>query len=498
MFKTILSFILISLLVDSAAYAHERKITGVWHQGTGSNLYTSARTLTSFMKAGEDMVAKGLRLVDVETDVHEGIRYYVGNWVSGTGSNLFASPRTLAEFNVLRQGFTVKGLRLIDFERFDDSGVDKYIGVWSSGTGEEVLTEYLNEADFMAEGTLLTRKDLRLIDVETKIEKNDVVMYKGLFRSGTGGNLFTTPRALANFETTRDNMLASGMMLDDMEIIEINGALQYIGVWKSGAGAGIISPPMNNKDFITFGNNFTLEGFRLADLEILYMPRGPNSAGGRGVGTGTGISPVPSYIEFSAGARIVIDFSTMVNGKPRITLPDSMLSALPWSDNELIFPDAFCGLKVIKAAAFQWHDQQAQTFLDIPYNHVDNVRTDVDDAEKSYYGGIDLTGPIGACANSGEGWSFPFPLTSSGDNPLPNMKLIIELDGLSRVEFLNYAISQPEGLDLFEAYTDDTKEQIEILLNTFSDQCGLEEMVMEACSENPTSCPVSAAYVPSC
>lgn len=498
MFKTILSLIFILLFMNSTAFADERKFITVWHAGTGSNLYSSPQTYVNFSKFGDEMMVKDIRLDDLETDVHQGVRYYIGNWVGGSGSNMITSPILLADFNALRQEYNAKGMRLIDFERFDVNGIDKYTGVWRNGNEEEILTAYLNEADFIAQGIKLTRKNLRLIDVETKIV-NTIIMYKGLFRTGIGSNLFTTPRLLVNFEITRDAMLAQGLQLDDLEIIEINGILQYIGVWKSGAGESIITPPLTDDELKEFGKNFTTQGYRLADIENFFTSVPSRERGGSGRGANANpeeIPNIPSYIQFSSANRVVIDFGTIVDGQPRITLPESLLSTLPWFNEQVIFPDAFCGLKIIHAGSFNWQNDQGQIVLGLPYNRVFNVLAE--GGSTAYYGGIDFTGPIGACENSSDNWVFPHPLTSSGENPLPDMKLIIELNASGRVEFLNYAISNPEGLDLFEAYSDDMHELIENLLTTFQGPCDLEQKVLEACDASPTSCPVSASYLPSC
>ncbi len=208
---------------------------------------------------------------------------------------------------------------------------------------------------------------------------------------------------------------------------------------------------------------------------------------------------LPPYIDLSYGTlgsqnyRIVIDFTTIIDDKPKITIPVQFLPALPYYEDEVIFPNNFCGMRIRKADRFIWLDQGGQVVNTFPYNYV--PENGPDDSilglfgNEFYFGGIEFTGPIGSCDEANENWSFPYPFTQT--NPVMNapLKLVIELLQDSEIEFLNYNIHPQEPLDADELFEDvDFNELIEFFNETFYD--GFEQWIDAVCEENPTDCPL--------
>ena len=427
------------LLTCSAttAAAQDLRYQAVWNSGSGSNIVTEPLNRADFVQRGEQLTSQGLRLVDVETAKVNGDRVYVGIWVNGSGSNIFDGPMSRAEFRNRREELRSQGLRLIDFEVFQTAdGRRQFIGVWRSGSGEEKLTLPRNAEDFAELGEEFTAQGLRLVDVEVERNQGEL-QYRGLWREGSGSNFFTTPRQPADFRALRDQMVADGLELIDVERVGEPGSQQFVGVWASGSGESRLSKPRNFEDFATLGEQQTADGMRTQDLEIFLTDASadplleedpdeedPDDTPSVDPGDST---ELPSWLTLSDGDKIIVDFGTMLDESPRITLP---IGALPQSvfnnDGTLSIPDDFCGLRITQAETFTWQTITGFVITDAPYNQSDDVQADF--GEEAYLGGIEFTGAIGQCADDNDPWQFNYPLTeNSGDSPIPNLRLVIEV-----------------------------------------------------------------------
>ncbi len=208
---------------------------------------------------------------------------------------------------------------------------------------------------------------------------------------------------------------------------------------------------------------------------------------------------VPAHIDLSYGSlggqnyRIVVDFTTIIDNKPKISIPVQFLPTLPYYEDEVIFPNNFCGMRIKKADRFIWLNQGGEVVDTFPYNYVPENGPDDSIQElfgnEFYFDGIEFTGPIGACEEANENWSFPYPFTQTDtvmDKPL---KLVIELLQDSEIEFLNYNIHPQEPLDADELFEDvDFNELIEFFNETFYE--GFEQWVDAVCEDNPADCPL--------
>ena len=453
-----LPLLLLSCL-GAKANAQELRYQSVWNSGSGSNIVTEPLSRTDFVQRGQQLTSQGLRLVDVETERVDGRRIYSGVWVSGTGSNIFDGPLTRREFRERREALRAQGMRLVDFEVFRaNNGSARFVGVWRSGSGEERLSRPRNAENFLALGENLTSQGLRLVDVE--VERIDgELRYRGLWRSGSGSNFFTTPQAPAAFRELRDQMVADGLELVDVERVGRPGNHRFVGVWASGNGESRVSRPRNFENFSTFGAQQTSEGLRTEDFEIFLTsgsstppgevdPEEPDGEPEVPDQTTVDLGNLPGWLDISTNEQyIVVDFSTFIDGQPRMTIPMGVLPPSAFNnDGTMEIPIDFCGLKIHEADAFTWQDGE-EIIETEPYNQSNNV---IDDYGPEYYfqtgQGLQFTGAIGQCATENNPWQFNYPLTKDsgqGDNTLNDLQLIIEVnpgpfeiqDG-SEVEFL--------------------------------------------------------------
>lgn len=507
------------LLVATSAHAQAPQYQGVWHQGQVAGFTSGLLSRDAFLESGQGLAESGLRLVDVETSILNGRRVYAGHWTTGTGSNLFSGPLRPLRMRQLRATRRDDGLRLVDFEIFrTPSGARRYLGVWRNGTGREVLTRPLREAQFLARGAELTGEGLRLIDVE--IERiNGRTLYSGLFRSGSGSNFITTPETGVAFRARRDEMVADGLELVDLERVRIDGQLLFAGVWSSGNGESRISRQRGFGPFLVFSQQQFNEDKHLADFELIPQvppanptptPPGPGPGGTPAASTAD-LPPLPPWIQLTSDQAVTVDFiGPFPDPGFLISLPRQMVvNALPENGNgDLLIPDNLCGLRLIGASEVIWENAANEIVEDNVYNHISSFNGSVEgqNLEPFALGGIDFTGPIGACAAANEPWQFFFPMTKTGaGGPPPLRRLTVEMPG-GGVEFLNFNFHPGEALDPGELFSDDVFDDLVAIMESFADTgddngyCSSVSFYMEeVCDQSPGLCPVaSAEHLPAC
>jgi hypothetical protein len=129
-----------------------------------------------------------------------------------------------------------------------------------------------------------------------------------------------------------------------------------------------------------------------------------------------------------------------------------------------------------------------------------------------YLGGIDFTGPIGACASASEAWRYFFPFTKvneAGRPPVAQVKLVIEMEPRWKIEFLNFLQTKPESLPLYEVFADKTEEKMrkteELLLSLAIDSgyCGIDAFVQKMREDaqqkgKPKQCPIGENFESPC
>lgn len=502
------------LALSGAAEANSLRYQASWNQGSGSNIVTGPLDRAAFIARGEELTAQGLRLIDVETEVQDGARVYVGLWVGGSGTNLFDGPMGPIDLREAREARMAQGLRLVDLEIFHlPDGGRRYVGVWRPGTGDELVTGEMEEDAFLSRGQRLAESGMRLIDVEVA-RVDGRTLYTGLWRTGTGSNLMTTPLSPRAFRARRDEMREDGLRLVDFERVRIGGAVRFVGVWASGDGPSSLTNPRDFADFVALGEAQTAQGLRTEDVEIFSVAdpdpepdpgTGPDPHPGGGGPTTADLPPLPNWIRLTDARRVVVDFNTIVDGHPELTLPVDLLpDYLPTNESGgPVIPDNFCGLRMIDADAVLWFTQDNAIDTNFPFNHIESFNTQ--ELEPFALGGIDFTGPIGGCAAANEPWQFFFPITqNSTGGPPPARTLVVEMPTGS-IEFLNFNIHVGEPLDARELFSDEVFERMKQIAEDFVESteidngyCSIDAYVMKVCEESPSACPVGDDFRSPC
>lgn len=447
------SLLLAGLCAAAAASAHADvlRYEAVWHSGSGTNIVTGPEPRASFIATGNAQTQAGRRLVDVETSIVDGQRIYTGIWVGGTGTNLFFGPMSAIEMRETIRERTEQGLRMVDFEVFRTrNGGRRYLSVWRPGTGDQMLTGPMQEDAFLARGQRLVEDEgMRLVDVEVE-RRQGVLLYHGLFRTGTGGNRITTPLRRQEFRARREEMRALGLELVDLERIRQNGQTRFVGVWASGDGEGQISLPRSFEDFVEFGQAHTADGFRTRDIELRVQRDNPdpNPPGEQE----DPIDPdddqsdppppqvLPAWLSIPSRGNPTVELrlGTQANTEEgyHITIHSSLLPDTLPLDTEFnpIIPLDFCGLRVFHPSSSFWENSDGVLVEDGTHLRIPSYA----DAELEPFAlmGVAFEGPIGGCEDDGPPWEILFPLANTPNDPAgQSLRLIIEHPEV--VEFLD-------------------------------------------------------------
>jgi hypothetical protein len=316
-----------------------------------------------------------------------------------------------------------------------------------------------------------------------------------------------------NFIEIRDQMVADGLELVDFETVQTGGQTRYVGVWSSGDGESNLSVPRTLAAFIAFGEERTENGFRTRDMELAVIgqpdPEPPDDPdpdpGGGAEPPSTADLPTerPPGVELVSGNILTVDF-TLVEGNVTVEIPADHLSDwLPNHEGQIVLPEMFCGFNITRVGRFFWQVPGNDAVNDFPFNSVADVQGALGD--DAFLGGIEFTGPIGACAGTQTPWQVRFPFTQ-GDGPLvplPNMRLVIQIDPNGEIRFREHGAPEGEPMDAGELFSDETFETLTAIMEAFAElgaengYCeGVSRYMAEVCDQSPGLCPVNPAEGP--
>src|SRR5688572_1314577 len=178
-------------LINIKTYAGSRGrlFTGIWSGGSdGYALTPAGLDWAAFNKFWDDNSKKGQRLVNVETYVEGGKLYFLGVFRAG-GDGYALTPLNLdwAEFNKFWDDNSKKGLRLINIESYMNEGKRYFLGVFRAGSGGYVLSPYGKDWNqFKTYWSEQARNGQRLIDIESFMEGGKRIFF-GVWREGSDG-----------------------------------------------------------------------------------------------------------------------------------------------------------------------------------------------------------------------------------------------------------------------------------------------------------------------
>ena len=231
----------VAALLAAPSFADTLRLRSLWQDGDRRAVHTGLLSRAEFERRAEALLADGLRLIDVETEVVNGRRGYMGLWAEGTGGNFFFVGGDLNALRARMEEMRRTGLRLLDFEVFRDGARLRYIGVFGPGRGREMMVRPLPIAQFLEPKDLMRTLGMQLRDVEP-IGVSGRWRFAGLYASEAPPAVFTGFRPRSRFTELRDRMVSDGWELFDFERVpNADGDDVYIGLWREDDGASRIS-----------------------------------------------------------------------------------------------------------------------------------------------------------------------------------------------------------------------------------------------------------------
>jgi hypothetical protein len=303
----------------------------------------------------------------------------------------------------------------------------------------------------------------RLVDVELTIDKG-VLLYHGLFHTGTGGNFLTAPLAEEAFAHKRDEMVGKGLELVDYERITIGGAEKFAGVFASGHGESQLSVPRAFGPYFAFAQSQFNAGKHTEDFELVSISTGPTHPPGGGPKPPGGVDTSdlprnPSNIKFTRTPRLVIEWTHDTDNLFKMELPEAWLPEwLPHKGGVPVLPDKFCGINVRKASSIFWQAPGNSAVQTAPFLAIPSVEAL---GSESFLGGVHFAGPFGACTGTQTAFQFHSPFTTGEVpfSPLENMRLVIEGFGDTQIDFIAGPDPEGEVKSAFELFEDHPKIQ---------------------------------------
>ena len=493
----------------SPTQADRIEMQSTWHTGDGRAVHTGLLSGEDFEQTGLDLVNDGLRLIDIETSVLNGSRGFAGLFVEGSGNNFFVVDRSRAGLRESMTELQDAGLRLSDFEVYDTPRGRRFAGVFTPGGGRRELLRPMSIEDFLGRKDLMRTRDMRLVDVEAVVI-NGQARFMGLYSSEAPPAVFSGFRPRREFLDLRDRMTSDGWELFDFERINnAQGNNVFYALWREGVGPSRLSRLRTAAEQLFLTGQMAENGMVPVDVELQRVvdQPGPVPPGSPEVPEPE-LPPNPEHISITAGSntqQMVIDFREVDDRPQSIEVPRSWLESwLPRDATTVLFPDAHCGLNIRNADRIFWQVPGDDAF------NSDVFRSGPVTGTQNLLGGIQLSGPIGACAGMDVPWVFhpPFVAQTQEIDTLPNMRLVVEGAAAS----LRFQAAQSRQEDVFtaaELFSSSLESELMSVLDQFDELAEEQGNIDNYCSMvgafwtqvclvSSGDCPLPRENLPSC
>ncbi len=211
------------------------KFSAVFRQGVNHQTVVDVEW-SSFAASWQTLSNQGFRLIDLDTTVRGGVRYYTGVFQPGSGGHALWVGATWASFAAKWSELSAQNLRLVDFETYLEGTERVYTGVWRAGSDGHFLWVGVDWASFVDKWSELAGQGLRLTDLEVW-EDAGQLRYGGVWRAGSDGYALWVGADWNGFSDKWMELSAAGLRLVDLEAYTFNGSRLYAGVYRAGSGA---------------------------------------------------------------------------------------------------------------------------------------------------------------------------------------------------------------------------------------------------------------------
>ncbi len=228
-------YILLDIEVDNVS--GDERVSGVWQRNPDGRGWASYRNLTSsgFSERWREYREAGYRLIDQESYVLDGARYYAGIWIENLEQYEWASYRNLtsSQFATYAEQFDDTHV-LVDFEAYDVGGEIRYAGAWveNAGNTEWFLRRDRTDAGFSADFAAF-KGVYRIHDVES-YQVAGQQRYAAIWIKNTNRRKWIENRDMdaTGYRNRWLRYRDLGYRLTDFEQYETGGGMRYAGVWR--------------------------------------------------------------------------------------------------------------------------------------------------------------------------------------------------------------------------------------------------------------------------
>ena len=215
------------------------RVGAVFQKNPDGRGWYSIRDLTDaqFGAKWEELKGAGFRVVDQESYVVGGTRYFAGVWVQNVENVGWASYRgvTSAQFSEKFDHYRDKGFLPVDVEVYPVGSGFRYAAAWVENTEGLAwkLRRGLDSATFGAAFDAYKAEGLRMLDVES-LRTDDGQRYAGIWVENRNGRRWVERRDMdaTGYRNRWNQLRDEGYRLVDYERYETAGGVRYAGVWR--------------------------------------------------------------------------------------------------------------------------------------------------------------------------------------------------------------------------------------------------------------------------
>ncbi|HVM05627.1 MAG TPA: serine hydrolase [Acidimicrobiales bacterium] len=215
------------------------RVGAVFQENPDGRGWYSLRDLTDaqFGAKWEELKDAGFRVVDQETYVVGGTRYFAGVWVQNKENVGWASYRgvTSAQFSEKFDEYKAKGFLPVDVEVYPVGSGLRYAAAWVQNTEglSWKLRRGLDDATFSSTFETYKAEGLRMVDVES-VRTGAGQRYAGIWVENRNGRRWVERRDMdaTGYRNRWNQMRDEGYRLVDYEKYETAGGVRYAGIWR--------------------------------------------------------------------------------------------------------------------------------------------------------------------------------------------------------------------------------------------------------------------------
>ncbi|WP_224247267.1 serine hydrolase [Hyalangium gracile] len=244
---------------------------GLFRAGTDDHALSVSAEWATFEAQYQEWAAAGLRLVDLNVEVTDGVPRYSGAWLPGSGVHALRVGLSLPAFEAEARSLNPQGMRLIDLEVYVEGGQRRFAGVWDASPNGYLFQADLDSNELAFFRQILPSTGLRLVDLETYVE-NGQRQYAAVWNPGTGSHALRTGDTWPVFQTKTQELAAQGLRLVDMEAYWEGNEWHFNGVYREGSDAYQVVAGQDWNAFVSTWSAASQDNLRLTDFQAYSPP----------------------------------------------------------------------------------------------------------------------------------------------------------------------------------------------------------------------------------